>query len=96
MRRPRIKRTTESIGSPEGDIYLMRPSADSDIRIERPNEEERELLEALDGERTLEQLQERFGEEAVGDLISQLQELEIVEDAADDDLVPAAEPAAPS
>ena len=91
MRRPRIKRTTESIGSPEGDVYLMRPSADSDIRIEKPNEEERELLGSLDGEHTLEQLQEKFGEEAVGDLISQLQELEIVEDAADDDLVPTAE-----
>jgi bacteriocin biosynthesis cyclodehydratase domain-containing protein len=91
MRRPRIKRTTEPIGSPEGDVYLMRPSADSDIRIEKPNEEERELLESLDGEHTLEQLQEKFGEEAVGDLISQLQELEIVEDATDDDLVPAAE-----
>ncbi len=91
MLRPRIKRTTEPVGSPDGDVYLMRPSADSDVRIEKPNEEERELLEALDGEHTLEQLQERFGEEAVGDLISQLQELEIVEDAADDDLLPAAE-----
>jgi bacteriocin biosynthesis cyclodehydratase domain-containing protein len=91
MRRPRIKRTTEPIGSPEGDVYLMRPSADNDIRIEQPNEEQRQLLEALDGEHTLEQLQERFGEEEVGDLIAQLEELEVVEDAADDDLVPAAE-----
>jgi bacteriocin biosynthesis cyclodehydratase domain-containing protein len=91
MLRPRIKRTTEPIGSPDGDVYLMRPSADSDIRIEKPNEEERQLLESLDGEHTLEQLHERFGEEAVGDLISQLGELEIVEDAADDDLVPALE-----
>src|ERR1700710_2240034 len=90
MRRPRIKRTTEPIGSPGGDIYLMRPSADSDIRIEKPAAEEGELLESLDGEHTLEQLHEKFGEEAVGDLISQLQELEIVEDASDDDLVPAA------
>jgi hypothetical protein len=89
--RPRIKRTTEPIGSPEGDVYLMRPSADSDIRIEKPNEEERQLLESLDGEHTLEQLHEKFGEEAVGDLISQLQELEVIEDAADDDLLPAAE-----
>jgi bacteriocin biosynthesis cyclodehydratase domain-containing protein len=91
MRRPRIKRTTEPIGSPDGDVYLMRPSADSDIRIEKPDKEERQLLDSLDGEHTLEQLREKFGEEAVGDLISQLQELEIVEDAADDDLLPAAE-----
>ena len=48
MLRPRIKRTTEPIGSPDGDIYLMRPSADSDIRIEKPDAEERELLESLD------------------------------------------------
>jgi bacteriocin biosynthesis cyclodehydratase domain-containing protein len=69
----------------------MRPSAGSDIRIEKPDAEERQLLEALDGEHTLEQLQQRFGGEAVGDLISQLQELEVVEDAADDDLLPAGE-----
>jgi bacteriocin biosynthesis cyclodehydratase domain-containing protein len=87
MRRPRIKRTTESIGSPDGDVLLMRPSADSDIRIENPDAEQRQLLEALDGEHTLEQLQERFGEQEVGDLISQLGELEAIEDAADDDLL---------
>ncbi len=91
MQRPRIKRTTEPIGSPDGDVYLMRPSAGSDIRIENPNEEQRQLLEALDGEHTLEQLHEKFGEEEVGDLISQLQELEVVEDAADDDLLPSGE-----
>ncbi len=87
MRRPRIKRTTESIVSPEGDVYLLRPSADSDIRIEKPSEEDRRLLDAFDGERTVEQLSEEFGEKAVGDLIAQLQDLEVVEDAADDDLL---------
>jgi bacteriocin biosynthesis cyclodehydratase domain-containing protein len=91
MRRPRIKRTTEPVGSPDGDVYLMRPSAGNDIRIEKPNEEQRQLLEALDGEHTLEQLEERFGEEEVTNTISQFLELGIVEDAADDDLVPAAE-----
>jgi bacteriocin biosynthesis cyclodehydratase domain-containing protein len=87
MRRPRIKRTTESITSPEGDVYLLRPSAGSDIRIEKPSEEDRRLLDALDGERTLEQLREEFGEKEVDDLIAQLQELAVVEDAADDELV---------
>jgi bacteriocin biosynthesis cyclodehydratase domain-containing protein len=91
MRRPRIKRTTEPVAAPDGDLYLMRPSAGNDIRIEKPNEEQRQLLEALDGKHTLEQLQERFGAEEVGDTISQLQELDAVEDAADDDLVPAAD-----
>jgi len=49
------------------------------------------LLAALDGDHTLEQLHQEFGEEAVGDVISQLQELEVVEDAADDDLLAAGE-----
>jgi bacteriocin biosynthesis cyclodehydratase domain-containing protein len=91
MQRPRIKRTTEAISSPEGDVFLMRPSADGDIRIENPGKEQRQLLEALDGEQTLEQLRERFGAKEVDDLIAQFQELEVIEDAADDDLVPAAE-----
>jgi len=91
MQRPRIKRTTEPIGSPDGDVYLIRASDDNDIRIEKPNEEQRQLLEALDGEHTLEQLHASFGEKEVTDTIAQLQELEIVEDAAYDDLVPPAE-----
>jgi bacteriocin biosynthesis cyclodehydratase domain-containing protein len=91
LRRPRIKRTTETIESPEGDLYLLRPSADSDVRIEQPEEKDRRLLAALDGQHSLEELREEFGEEAVGDLISQLSELEIVEDAADDELLAAGE-----
>lgn len=91
MQRPRIKRTTESIGSPDGDLFLLRPSAGSDIRIEKPDEKDRRLLAALDGEHTLDQLNEEFGEEMVGDTISKLQELEVVEDAADDDLLAAGE-----
>ena len=87
MKRPRIKRTTESVISPDGDLYLLRPSADGDIRIEKPSEEDRRLLAAFDGEHAIEELREEFGEEAVADLISQLQELEVVEDAADDDLL---------
>jgi bacteriocin biosynthesis cyclodehydratase domain-containing protein len=89
--RPRIKRTTEPVETPEGDIYLMRPSAGNDIRIEKPSQEQKELLGALDGEHTLEQLRERFGDGEVGDLIAQFSELEVIEDAADDDLIPAAE-----
>jgi len=91
LRRPRIKRTTEEIETPEGDIYLLRPSAENDIRIEKPDAEERRLLAAVDGERTLEQLREEFGAEEVDDLIAQLQALEVVEDAADDERVEARE-----
>jgi bacteriocin biosynthesis cyclodehydratase domain-containing protein len=90
MTRPRIKRTTEQIEAPNGDLYLMRPSARSDIQIEDPDAEGRALLAALDGSRTREELEERFGAEAVGDLLAQLEELGLVEDAADDDLIPAA------
>jgi molybdopterin-synthase adenylyltransferase len=91
LRRPRIKRTTEEIETPEGDVYLLRPSADSDIRIEKPDGEERRLLAAVDGERTLEELRAEFGAKEVDDLIAQLQELEVVEDATDDELLPPGE-----
>lgn len=87
MTRPRIKRTTEQMQSPDGDLYLLRPSAGTDIQIEQPNEEGLRLLAALDGGRTREELEEEFGEEEVGDLLAQLEELNVVEDAADDDLI---------
>jgi bacteriocin biosynthesis cyclodehydratase domain-containing protein len=88
LRRPRIKRTTEEIETPDGDVYLLRPSAENDIRIEKPDEEERRLLAAVNGERTVEELREEFGAKEVDELIVQLQELEVVEDAADDELIP--------
>jgi molybdopterin-synthase adenylyltransferase len=91
MNRPRIKRTIETIETPEGDLYLMRASAESDIRIEQPTEEQRRLLAGLDGERSREDLESEFGADTVAELIAQLQELGVVEDGADDDRVPAAE-----
>jgi bacteriocin biosynthesis cyclodehydratase domain-containing protein len=91
LRRPRIKRTTEEIETPEGDVYLLRPSADNDIRIEQPDAEERRLLAAVDGTTTLEDLRAEFGAEEVDELIAQLLELEVVEDATDDERVPPAE-----
>ena len=91
MERPRIKRTTEPIEAPGGDLLLLRPSGGGDIRIEQPDERDRRLLAALDGEHTLAQLYEEFGNADVEELIAQLQELELLEDGADDDLVSAAE-----
>lgn len=91
MRRPRIKRTTEEIETPDGDVYLLRPSAENDIRIENPDAEERRLLAAVNGELTVEELRAEFGAQEVDDLIAQLQELEVVEDAADDERLGAAE-----
>jgi len=89
--RPRIKSTTEPIDSPDGDLYLHRPGAKEDIKIEQPGEDDRRLLDALDGSRTLAELHAEFGAEAVDDAVAQLQELEVVEDAADDEKIDPAE-----
>jgi len=86
--RPRIKRTIELIDAPGGDLILMRTNA-ADIRVGCPGEGERELLAALDGSLTVSQLEERFGGVEVGDVVAQMQELELLEDAADDDRIPA-------
>lgn len=83
MRRPRIKRTTEPVDAPNGDLLLLRPNTNSAIEIEQPSERDRRLLAALDGEHSLAQLHEEFGEELVADTLAQLQELEVIEDAAD-------------
>ncbi len=89
MNRPRLKRTTQQMEAPNGDLYLLRPSAGADIHIEDPDEAGRQLLAALDGTRTREELDEEFGREEVGDLLAQFEELGVVEDAADDDRIPA-------
>ncbi len=91
MERPRIKRTTESFQSANGDFWLRRVSAKRDIRIEQPDERELGLIAALDGSHTLEQLHQEFGAELVDDTLAQMQELSVVEDAADDDLIEAAD-----
>jgi molybdopterin-synthase adenylyltransferase len=85
--RPRLKRTIELIDAPNGDVILMRSSAD-DIRIEQPDEADRRLLQALDGSRSHDELMAVFGAQMVEDVVSQMQELDLLEDAADDDLVP--------
>jgi bacteriocin biosynthesis cyclodehydratase domain-containing protein len=91
MRRPRITRTTESVTAPDGDVYLRRASADNDVRIEQPSEKDRRLLAALDGEHTLEALHAEFGARLVDETVSQMRELDVIEDAADDDLIDPAE-----
>jgi bacteriocin biosynthesis cyclodehydratase domain-containing protein len=75
--------------APNGDLYLMRPSAGADIQIEKPDEDGLRLLDALDGNSEREELDERFGADEVGDLLAQLEELGLIEDAADDDLISA-------
>ena len=89
MQRPRLKRTTQQMEAPNGDLYLLRPSAGADVHIEDPDPEGRRLLAALDGKRTEAELIEEFGAEEVGDLLAQFEELGVVEDAADDDQISA-------
>ncbi len=87
MKRPRIKRTTQRMTGPDGALYLMRPSAGADIQIDDPDEAGLLLLDSLDGSRTREELVAEFGEQEVADLLAQLEELNALEDAADDDLI---------
>jgi bacteriocin biosynthesis cyclodehydratase domain-containing protein len=89
--RARIKRITEAFTEPNGDLRLIQIGPGSDVVIEGPNEEQQALIAALDGKHSLEELEERFGAGEVGETIAQLRELGIVEDAADDDLIPPAE-----
>jgi len=85
--KPRIKRTTEFLHAPNGDLYLRRPSEGSDIRIREPSREMQRLLESLDGTRTRTELGEAFDDGLVDDLLGQLSELNLGEDAADDQLI---------
>ena len=89
MERPRIKRTLELLSSAAGDMYVLRPTEDSDLRIEQPDETARALLAALDGTRTVEELERDFGAERVRQALGDLAALGLVDDAADDARVPA-------
>lgn len=68
----------------------MRTSAE-DIRIERPDAEELQLLAALDGSASQGELESRFGVEVTREALAQMQALELIEDAEDDELVPSRE-----
>ena len=91
MRRPRLKRTRESLTAPSGDIYILGAAENADLVIEQPDQKTRSLLEALDGTRTKAELEDEFGAERVGDALGQLSALTLLEDAADDERVSARE-----
>jgi bacteriocin biosynthesis cyclodehydratase domain-containing protein len=82
LRRPRIKQTTQQIESPDGDVYLLWPSS-TDIHIKDPDDRERGLLAALDGEHTLDELHQEFGADAVDEALAQFAEVGVIEDAED-------------
>jgi bacteriocin biosynthesis cyclodehydratase domain-containing protein len=88
--KPRLKRTIEQVEMPDGDLVLIRSNAE-DIRVADPSEQEKALLRALDGAHSMDDLEARFGALEVGDTLARMQEMELIEDAADDELVPAAE-----
>jgi len=90
MERPRIKKTTQRLEGLNGDLYLLRASTTRDIHIEKPGKKGRELIDAIDGTSTREQLIERFGEKEVVELLAQFEELGVVEDAADDEKIASA------
>jgi molybdopterin-synthase adenylyltransferase len=89
MERPRIKRTLELVSSAGGDVYILRPTEDADLRIEQPDETARSLLAALDGSRTTAELERDFGAPRTQEALAELAGLGLVEDAADDTRVPA-------
>ncbi len=89
--RPRLKRTLERLVSCSGDIYLLRTGADSDLVLEQPDQATRRLLDALDGTRPAAVLAREFGAPALRRACAALSDAHLLEDAADDDLIPLAE-----
>jgi bacteriocin biosynthesis cyclodehydratase domain-containing protein len=91
VQKPRLKRTTDAVRSAAGDLYILRPGADADLVIEQPDEGTRSLLAALDGTSSVAELERDFGREEVRAALDALTEVALVEDASDDDRVPARE-----
>jgi molybdopterin/thiamine biosynthesis adenylyltransferase len=83
--KPRLKRTLDAVESAAGDIYVLRPGADSDLVIEQPDRTARLLLAALDGTRTAATLEGEFGRQRVRSALADLADAALIEDAADDE-----------
>jgi bacteriocin biosynthesis cyclodehydratase domain-containing protein len=91
MRRPRLKTTTEILDSPDGEICLLRPSADCDLVLEGASKRDRELIGRLDGETPRTALEAEFGPGPVDELLELLGGEGLVEDAGAYDELSAAE-----
>jgi molybdopterin-synthase adenylyltransferase len=85
LERPRLKRTVDAVESAAGDIYILRPGADSDLVIEQPDRVVRELLAALDGSLSAQELRRRFGAQRASAALADLRAEALLEDAADDE-----------
>lgn len=86
-KRPRLKRTIEPIEAPNGDVLLMRAWGE-DIRVPKPSDRDRRLLDALDGRRSTQDLEDEFGADEVRDTLDQMSGLALLEDAVDEDAIP--------
>jgi bacteriocin biosynthesis cyclodehydratase domain-containing protein len=84
LERPRLRRTVDTVEA-GGDVYILRPGADSDLVIERPDAAARGLLDALDGSRSEDELEREFGAERVRSALADLDAAALLEDAADDE-----------
>jgi molybdopterin/thiamine biosynthesis adenylyltransferase len=91
VRRPRLKRTAELVATAAGDVYVLRPGDDSDLRIEQPDAVTRSLLDSLDGALSAEELEREYGAERARGILAQLADFGLLEDAADDARVSARE-----
>jgi molybdopterin/thiamine biosynthesis adenylyltransferase len=91
MIRPRLKRTSELFEAPDGEVYLLRPSSDSDFVLEGLGDSGRALLRDLDGRRSRGALEAEYGRATVSELVTGLADAELLEDAAADDALAADE-----
>jgi bacteriocin biosynthesis cyclodehydratase domain-containing protein len=82
--RPRLKRSIVKIEAPDGDVILMQNVGD-DVRVGKPDSSERELLDALDGTQSREEMGRRFGDQIVDETLVALGEMGLLEDAAEED-----------
>jgi bacteriocin biosynthesis cyclodehydratase domain-containing protein len=80
-RRPRLKQSIDLFPSSDGRLHLYR-GGDEDFVVEDPAGEVRALLERLDGTRPVDELPH-----GAGATVRQLTELELVEDAASDEVL---------
>jgi molybdopterin-synthase adenylyltransferase len=87
LQRPRLKRTIETFEAPDGDIHLMRAGTE-DLKVASPSDSDRRLLGAVDGTRSVQELEREFGADQVRDALGQMSELSLLEDAADEDAIP--------
>ncbi|MGN6816545.1 MAG: TOMM precursor leader peptide-binding protein [Solirubrobacterales bacterium] len=86
VQRPRLRRTLQRVDVQDA-ILLLDPGSRRDLQIDRPDPEARGLLEALDGTRTRQELDQLFDPGKVTEALSALGQWGALEDAADEDLI---------